>query len=468
MTTNEIIILSLLVFALFNVSFYFFAIGFAAYRVFYNTLMRHSKDQFSRENPELIGPQAEMDRIGLEWMQQHSDRKWDVHIQRDGLNLYGEYFDLGYDRAILVLSGRTDTLRYGYYFAIPYAEAGYNVLVVDQRAHGHSDGKYLTLGHEESKDALEWARFLHEELGNRQVLFHGICIGAAAGMLAITDDRCPDYVAGLVTEGMFSRFRESMKNHLIERKKNLWPVMWFINLWMRRACGYDMNYGPIDCIHKMHKPLLMLQSNLDPYSTTAHAIKLYQKCPSHHKQLVLFEQGGHSLLRITDTELYDSSITAFVNRHFPLTEANVQAADGGATATVCAAPPAPPVTAAQVVEQLADQAFNKALPAAILAALPTTTLLAEQMGRLPFSIPDSVMTAAVPVVAVAAVILGDMALRTVNRARDIAEPNGIRGGGRYMPARILSQVGLYGGLVAAGYWLIDVVRLIAEHLPMSV
>ena len=58
MTTNEIIILSLIVFALFNVSFYFFAIGFAGYRVFYNTLMRHSKDQFSRENPELIGPQA--------------------------------------------------------------------------------------------------------------------------------------------------------------------------------------------------------------------------------------------------------------------------------------------------------------------------------------------------------------------------------------------------------------------------
>lgn len=467
MTIQHIIGISLINFVLLNISFYFFAIGFAAYRVYYNTLMRHSKGQFSRENPELIGPQLEMDRIGQEWMQQHSDRKWDVHIQRDGFNLYGEYFDFGYDRAVFVLSGRTDTLRYGYYFAIPYAEAGYNVLVIDQRAHGNSDGKYLTLGHEESKDALEWARFLHEELGNRQVLFHGICIGAAAGMLAITDDNCPDYVAGMVTEGMFTRFSESMKNHLIERKKNIWPVMWFINLWMRRACGYDMNYGPIDRIHKMNKPLLMLQSNLDPYSTAANAVKLYQKCASANKQLVLFEQGGHSLLRITDTELYDSSITAFVNRHFPRTEtAPVTAAT--ATAVVCAAPPAPPVTAEQVVEQLADKAYGKALPATILAAVPAATVIAEELERLPFSIPDEVMLATVPIVAIAAIVLGDIGLRAVNRARDIAEPNHIQGGGKYMTARILSQVGLYGGIAALGYWLVDIIRTVAEHLPMSV
>lgn len=463
MTINQIILISLINFVLLNISFYFFAIGFAAWRVYYNTLMRHSKEQFNGDTLDLNEPQAEMDRIGQEWMHRHSDRKWDVHIQRDGYNLYGEYFDFGYDRAVFVLSGRTDTRRYGYYFAIPYAEAGYNVLVIDQRAHGISDGKYLTLGHEESKDALEWARFLHDDLGNRQVLFHGICIGAASGMLAITADNCPDYVVGLVTEGMFTRFSDSMKNHLIERKKNIWPVMWFINLWMRRACGYDMNYGPIDRIHKMNKPLLMLQSNLDPYSTADNAVKLYQKCGSPNKQLVLFEQGGHSLLRITDTELYDSSITAFVNRHFPCAEVS-DTTIATTTAVVCAAPPAPPVTAEQVVEQLADKAFGKALPATILAAVPTVTVIAEELGKLPFTIPDEVMLATVPVVAIAAIVLGDIALRTINRARDIAEPNGILGDGKYMAARILSQVGLFGGIAALGYWLVDIIRIIIEHI----
>ncbi|MBQ9842461.1 MAG: alpha/beta hydrolase [Clostridia bacterium] len=461
MTTNEIIFLVIANFVLLNISFYFFAIGFAAHRVHYHTLMRHSKEQFSRENPQLEGPQVEMDRIGMEWMQQHSDRKWDVHIQRDGINLYGEYFDFGYDRAVFILSGRTDTLRYGYYFAIPYAKAGYNVLVADPRAHGHSDGKYLTLGHEESKDDLEWARFLHDELGNRQVLFHGICIGAAAGMLAITDDNCPDYIAGLVAEGMFSRFSASMKNHLIERKKNIWPVMWFINLWMRRACGYDMNFGPIDCIHKMNKPLLMLHSNLDPYSTVDNAIKLYQKCPSPHKQLVLFEEGGHSLLRITDTQLYDSSITAFVNRHFPATQAQSVPCN---TAQVCGAEPQPPVTARQVVDRLSEQAFPVALAATIIASLPTVATLLIQRYNITLPALENVGIAVLPVIAAASVILGDNALRTVNRARDIAEPNGLRGGGKYMAARILSKVGALVGVTTAVYWLTQFLQWLWPYL----
>lgn len=454
MSINEIILLSIADFVLLSISFYFFAMGFAAHRIYYNTLTRQSPEDFSREHPDLSGPQAEMDRIGCEWMQQHSDRKWDVHIQRDGYNLYGEYFDLGYDRAMLMLSGRTDSLRYGYYYAIPYAKAGYNILVIDQRAHGHSDGKYLTLGNEESKDALEWCRFLHDDLGNREILFHGLCIGAAGGMMAITADNCPDYVVGMVTEGMFTRFSESMKNHLIERKKNFWPLNGFINMWMRRACGYDMNYGPIDCIHKMNKPLLMLQSILDPYSTPENAVKLYRKCPSTQKQLVMFDGGGHSILRITDTETYDSAITAFIHRHFPVSEEKTIPCD---TEQVCRALPQPPISAQEVVHNLTERYFPTAMTAAILGSVPSATAVLTELQEITLPLPEGVIKATLPFVAVAAVVFGDIALRGLNRVRDIAEPNELKGGGKYMTARILSLVGLLAGLSATAYWLVKLV-----------
>ncbi len=461
MSINEIILLSVADFVLLSISFYFFAMGFAAHRIYYNTLTRQSPEQFSREHPDLSGPQEEMDRIGNEWMQQHSDRKWDVHIQRDGYNLYGEYFDLGYDRAMLMLSGRTDSLRYGYYYAIPYAKAGYNILVIDQRAHGHSDGKYLTLGNEESKDALAWCRFLHDDLGNREILFHGLCIGAAGGMMALTADNCPDYVAGMVTEGMFTRFSESMRNHLIERQKNFWPVIGFINLWMRRACGYDMNYGPIDCIHKMNKPLLMLQSNLDPYSTPENAMKLYQKCPSQQKQLVMFDCGGHSILRITDTETYDSAITAFIHRHFPVSEEKTIPCD---TEQVCRAEHKPPVSAQEVVNGWVESAFGKALTATILAAIPAAVAASAEMGYLPVQIPEGITLALNHIVSIGAIVFGDVSLRLINRARDVADANGINGNGKYMAARIFSQVGLFGGIAATAYWLVQFVQWLWPYL----
>lgn len=299
-----------------GIAFYLFSIFFAADRIYANTLTRNSKEQWSRESVIEDPNQQKMDALGQAWLTDHRQYEQDVHIIRDGLHLYGKYYDLGFKRCCMLLSGRTESLRYGYFFVKPYAEAGWNVMVIDARAHGNSDGKYNTLGFEESQDDLAWAKFLHEEKGVEQVIFHGICIGAAGGMLAITDPKCPDYIAGLVTEGMYAYFGYSMRQQLIERKKLMWPIMQAIDMQVRRHTGYSMMRGPIHVIDKMDKPLLMLHSKEDPYSVPENAQKLYDLCPSKQKKLVWFPHGGHSLLRITDTEKYDASIKEFLEENF--------------------------------------------------------------------------------------------------------------------------------------------------------
>ena len=62
----------------------------------------------------------------------------------------------------------------------------------------------------------------------------------------------------------------------------------------------------------MEKPLLMLHSGEDIYSTPAYAQKLYELAGSRIKQLVWFEHGHHAMLRITDTRRYDTAIAAFI------------------------------------------------------------------------------------------------------------------------------------------------------------
>ena len=73
-----------------------------------------------------------------------------------------------------------------------------------------------------------------------------------------------------------------------------------------------MKYGPIDIIENIHTPLLMLHSKEDLYSTPEYAKKLYELSGAKHKRLVWFEHGRHSMLRITDTQLYDTSISQFL------------------------------------------------------------------------------------------------------------------------------------------------------------
>ena len=103
-----------------------------------------------------------------------------------------------------------------------------------------------------------------------------------------------------------------MKNHLIEKKKPVFILFDLIDGWMKKYTGHSMKFGPINVIDKMHKPLLMLHSQEDKYSTPEYAKKLYNLAGSKNKRLVWFERGNHSMLRITDTERYDEAIAKFL------------------------------------------------------------------------------------------------------------------------------------------------------------
>ena len=200
----------------------YFVGSFCAYPA---TLRKSSK--WGEEIPtDLCEESRKMYEAGAKWAEEYADKKTEMHIVRDGLNLFGEYYDLGYDKTVIILSGRTENRKYGYYFAIPYAKNGCNVVVLDPRAHGKSDGEFNTVGFEESRDLIAWIEHLSEKHGVKHVILHGICIGAAGGMLALTSEDPPSCVDAIVTEGMFANFSESVKNHLIEHTELMFMLIY--------------------------------------------------------------------------------------------------------------------------------------------------------------------------------------------------------------------------------------------------
>ena len=284
----------------------------AAYFVFVGSMTRKSKDMWSRERSADDPETCAMYDEGMAWAEKHADKKKELHIVNEGFNLYAEYFDFGYDRAVIVVPGRTEGLRYGYYFAAPYEQNGCNVLTIDQRAHGESDGKYNCIGHDEHRDLLRWAQILHDEYGVREIVLHGICIGAACSIYALTHENAPDYITALVAEGMYPNFYESFKYHMVERKKPTFIILDMIDWWMKHYTGHTFKIGPIDKIDRYEKPLLMLHGTADFYSKPEAAKVLYETCASEKKELVWFQDGRHSRLRYMDRDRYDGAIDRFL------------------------------------------------------------------------------------------------------------------------------------------------------------
>lgn len=309
--TGGIAAIAVGVFLLLNVVFGIVSTLIGARIAYHRTMVRENKEMWSRECSDPDPEQVEMYETGIKWAEEHRSAIKELHLVNEGLHLYAEYSDLGYDRAVIIVPGRTEGLRYGYYFASPYAKNGYNVLCIDQRAHGKSDGRYNCIGFDEHRDLLRWAELLHTEYGIRSIVLHGICIGAACSLYALTSENAPSYFAGLVADGMYPNFYESYKNHMIEQKKP-WRIIPVIEFWMKRYTGYTMRKGPINVIGGYEKPLLMLHGTGDLYSVPSEAERLLAACGSTQKQIIWFAGGRHSRLRLTDTERYDGAVEAFL------------------------------------------------------------------------------------------------------------------------------------------------------------
>lgn len=261
------------------------------------------------ENEEQIAMWNE----GIEWAKENEEYKKEVMIENDGLKLYGEYYDFGYDRVAIILPGRCECLMYSYYFASPYKDGGCNVLVIDSRCHGKSDGKYSTIGAKEAEDVLKWIKFLQENFIVKEVYFHGVCIGSAAGIYAMENPACPDIVKGMVTEGCFTNFRETFKQHMIVDNRPLFPVLDLVMWNIKKYTGVDViKQSPINSMKNMNKRMLFLFGEKDVFSIPPKSKQLFEACASEDKKLVWFDKGGHSHLRINNKEKYDREVVEFL------------------------------------------------------------------------------------------------------------------------------------------------------------
>lgn len=288
---------------------------FLSYLIYSNLLIRTSPDKWTRtcSMPEDKEYSA-MYQTGIEWGDKYANFKRPVDIYSDRLHLFGEYFDFGHDKAVLIIAGRMEACNYSYYFAEPYRLSGHNVLVIDNRAHGLSDGRYYCLGEKEYRDALAWCSLLHDELKNNTVVIHGVCIGAATGLYAMISASCPSYVKGLIAEGMYNSFGESFKAHMTILKHNNFPWTYGVMAWLWLATGKNcMTDGPIKRIQRLNKPVLFMHSREDEFSLPDKAVELYGKCKAD-KTVVWFDKGKHSRIRPNDPQGFDRAIVEFLSK----------------------------------------------------------------------------------------------------------------------------------------------------------
>lgn len=244
--------------------------------------------------------------------EKHSD-EW--LMSADGLRLHATWFPQGECKKIVICfhgytsQGMKDYLGLSGY----YLKNGYSMLLVDERAHGESEGKYIGFGCLDRIDALKWINWVLRKCGEDvEILLHGTSMGGAT-VLMMSSLELPAQVKGIVSDCAFTSPKEVF-SHVLKNMYHLpaFPVMNISNFLNKRFAGY----GLYECnaareVKKAKVPILFIHGSRDTFVPYSMCETMYENCASSKKKLII-EGAAHAECYYKDTDAYENALTEFI------------------------------------------------------------------------------------------------------------------------------------------------------------
>ena len=185
-----------------------------------------------------------------------------------------------------------------------YVDKGYNVLLVDQRARGMSEGKYTCFGIKERYDVLAWANYLNDRFGQDKIrlILEGISMGAASVMMS-TSLELPDNVVGLLLDCGFTSPYEQF-SHIIKNRMHLpeFPLLNVFSLYCKIFAGFDIKACDTrECLAKWNKPIAMIHGGRDDFVPTEMS-RQNLEVAAGDKDLLIIPDARHGTAFLHDKE----------------------------------------------------------------------------------------------------------------------------------------------------------------------
>ena len=241
----------------------------------------------------------------------------DLHVvSYDNKLLYGRFIPAENAKATII-----QFHGYRSHFAVDfsasmryYNEQGYNLLMVDQRAHGKSQGKFITFGVKERYDVLSWVTYVSLMLGEDHPIFlGGLSMGGTTVCMAADLD-FPGNVRGIIADCGFTSPADilgylSEYGYKIPRAISV-P---FLNICSHLFCGFGLkDASTTEALANTKLPVALFHGLDDKLVPCDMSRKSYDACASR-KVLTEFPGAGHGTSWLKDTARYQQVLEEFLD-----------------------------------------------------------------------------------------------------------------------------------------------------------
>lgn len=243
-----------------------------------------------------------------------------IRKSHDGLKLKAVYYPSeGKSRGtVIYVHGYTSHAeRESAFPALFYHSLGFNVLIPYLRAHGLSQGKYISLGALETVDIMGWVRTINRKRPNDSIMIHGSSMGGGI-VLSLSDQRMDNVkcmLADAPSTSVVGTLKRKAKDMFDKDGSRIarYAIKHFNEV-------FDVNAGDYDGLHTVkfsRYPLLVAAGSEENRSIVLAKIKKRNPQPT---DVVILPGCSHGNGMYKQTEMYQKAIESFLDRYIPKSE----------------------------------------------------------------------------------------------------------------------------------------------------
>ena len=287
--------------------------AYYAYKIAFYSPAQDRDQVVKPQDPQYDPYRTEMRRI----YQQLKDRPCETVsiLSGDGLVLSGRYYHVkdnapldlcfhGYrSHAFTDFSGGSELS-----FAMEH-----NLLLVDQRAHGKSQGRTISFGIHERQDVLRWVHYAVERFGDEvKIVLYGVSMGGATVLMA-SDLELPDNVKGIVADCPYAKPLDIILYVGQDTPFPNWLIKPFSILGARIFGGFDLlETDAVKAVQHAKLPILLIHGEADKYVPCSMSAQIETANPKIVRRFT-FPDAAHGISYLTDTPRYHRIVKEFLN-----------------------------------------------------------------------------------------------------------------------------------------------------------
>ena len=240
----------------------------------------------------------------------HED--WEL-TSHDGFKLKAIYYPGTSDKTVIWVHGYTSHAeRESAFPGLFYHSLGFNVLIPYLRAHGPSQGKYISMGALESTDIMGWADKVNQIHPSGSIMVHGLSMGGGTVLNLATKDmknvKC--LLADAPTPGIPMAFRSIVSSICKKTHESVLP-----HLHARFRKEFSVDVADFDYVENMKSgkyPLLITAGSNENMEQILNQVK--ENNP-HNTTVLILPGCNHGNGMYKQTRLYQGTIEEFVTKY---------------------------------------------------------------------------------------------------------------------------------------------------------